>query len=237
MSATVDRSKIPQATFGARLLAGNRLSPWRLLKLLGAVAVLSAGAYAVASDQLSLTTDNAVVTADAITLRTPIEGAVSGDSLRAGQHVTARMPLAQVEDLRVDDQRLNDLQQQLSRLQANVEAMAIEDQSLARLQADLSGRWFRYVEATRLRLAASVGEAEQTLAMLIAQRDDAEKTLKRREFLALTGYAATAELEKSQLAVEIAKHGAAGQASRIETLRAQLTALDQGVVSEPGSND
>ena len=59
----------------------------RLVKLGGAFAVLGLGAYAVLQDVVEITTDNAVVSAYTVALRTPIDGMVSGKARRVGDPV------------------------------------------------------------------------------------------------------------------------------------------------------
>jgi multidrug resistance efflux pump len=216
---------------------GLQLPWWRIAKLGGAVAVLAIGAYAVTADQIAIATDNAVVSAYSVALRTPIAGVVGGSPLRVGDRVSRGAVLAEVINNRVDDQRLVDLREHLTMARAHLAATAAEQEALEAMRADLERRSQAYVEASSARLAGSLAEAQNMLAAINDRRDQAARSLGRRNSLAQGGYASAADLDKAQSDFDIASHEAAAQSGRLESLRAQLAAMSNGVVSEPGSND
>jgi multidrug resistance efflux pump len=237
MSVSVGRqaaaTALPEQTVGLSLQL-----PWsRIAKLGGAVAVLAIGAYAVMADQIAIVTDNAVVSAYAVALRTPIDGVVGGSPLRIGDRVSRGAVLAEVNNSRVDDQRLVDLREHLTLVRAHLAATSAEQEALESMGADLERRSQAYVEASSARLVGSVAEAQNMLAALNDRRDQAARSLDRRNSLAKGGYASASDLDKAQSDFDIASHEAAAQSGRVDSLRAQLAAIRNGVVSEPGSND
>jgi multidrug resistance efflux pump len=212
--------------------------PWsRLLKMGGATVVLAVGAYAVMADQIAIATDNAVVSAYSVALRTPIDGVVGGATLRIGDKIQRGATLAEVENIRVDDQRLVDLREHLTAARAHLAAIATEQTALDTMRVDLERRSEAYVVASAARLEGAVAEAQDSLAALNDRRDEAQRVLDRRNALAQGGYASVADLDKARSDFSIASHEASAQQGRLDSLRAQLVAVKSGVVSEPGSND
>lgn len=100
-----ERTAGPYAIPAASGVLRDKFHGSRLFKLGGACAVLGLGAYAVWSDMASIVSDNAVVTAYAVALRTPIDGTVTGSARRIGDHVDRGDVVADVSNIRVDDQR------------------------------------------------------------------------------------------------------------------------------------
>jgi multidrug resistance efflux pump len=226
------------AAMPARPVAAGIDLPWsRIAKIGAAVSVLAIGVYAVMADQFAIATDNAVVSAYSVSLRTPIDGVVGGAPLRVGQRVDRGATLVEVSNNRVDDQHLADLRQHLTQARAHLEAIADETRALQAMGGELESRSLAYMEASRARLAGSVNEAENVLAGLGDRKDQAERSLTRRVSLAVTGYASEADLDKNKSEFDIASHDVLAQQGKLASLRAQLEAVKSGVVSEPGSND
>ena len=210
---------------------------WRVIKTGGAVAVVAIGAYAVMSDQVAVATDNAVVSAYSVSLRTPIDGIVGGSTLRIGAPVKAGELLADISNNLIDDQRLMDLRERLGRARAHLAELTTQAGALQVIRADLERRSQAYIGASAARISGTLEEAEHTLAAINERRDEAERNLNRRTSLVRSGAASAVELDRAKAEFNIASHEAAAQDGRIQSLHAQLDAIRNGVVSEPGSND
>ena len=237
MSVSFDRQARAAALPGQIAGLNFEVSWARLAKIGGAVSVLAIGAYAVMADQIAIATDNAVVSAYSIALRTPIDGVVGGTPLRIGDRIARGATLAEVNNVRVDDQRLVDLREHLTVARAHLAAITAEESALEAMRADLDRRSQAYVTASAARLNGAVAEAQAALAALTVRRDEAGRVLDRRNALAQSGYASTADLDKARSDFDAASSEAAAQQGRLDSLRAQLDAVKNGVVSEPGSND
>ena len=237
MSAVIEgrarAAALPERAVGLRF----NIAWSRLLKLAGAAIVLAIGAYAVLADQVAIATDNAVISAYSVALRTPIEGLVDLSSLHVGDRIERGASLASVANSRVDDQRLVDLRGHLCEQEANLAALKTERQSLGTLLESLRARSQAYTSATAGRLAGSVAEARNMLAALYDRRADAKRVLNRRSELAQSGVASAADVEKAQSDFDAVSHEAEAQRGRLDSLLAQAVAINDGVVSEPGSND
>ncbi len=212
--------------------------PWtRLAKIGGAAAVLAIGAYAVLSDQFAIVSDNAVVSAYTISLRTPIDGLVGGRPMKIGDLVRRSSLVATVTNDRVDDQHLVDLRAHLARARAELAAVSAEMEGLKSLSAILKQRADEYKAASTARLRGSVTEALDLLVALNYRRDEAKQTLDRSSSLAERGFASTADLDRAKANFGSLFSQAAAQSGRLASLEAQLTAIKSGIVTEPGSTD
>src|SRR5579863_5921127 len=170
MSVSFER-RARAASFPEQVLGLNVQLPWaRILKMGGAAAVLAIGVYAVIADHIAIATDNAVVSAYSVALRTPIDGVVSGAPLRIGDRVSRGATLAEGSNNRVDDQRLVDLREHLTRARVLLSAVTVQESALEAMQADLDLRSQAYIQASVARLEGSVAEAESTLAALSDRR-------------------------------------------------------------------
>jgi multidrug resistance efflux pump len=237
MSSTESPSDraIDAAAAGARAHANI---PWiKLAKLGGATFVLAIGAYAVARDQFAIASDYAVVSAYSIPLRAPIDGIVSEHGLHVGDPVEAGDVLAEVANDLVDDRRLVDLTNHLARARAELENLKGERDSLAQMREGLERRAQAFSDASLLELRGTLSDTENSLAAAKDQRDFADRTLGRRAHLAQTGVASAADLDKAQADLSSAAHQAASQQGRLESVRARLAALENGIVLDSGAND
>jgi multidrug resistance efflux pump len=209
----------------------------RPLKLGGTFIVLGLGAYAVWSDQAAIATDNAVVSSYEVAVRSPIVGMVTLVPRRVGDHINKGDLIGEVTNIRIDDQRPVDLREHLKRVSADLQATSAEQQSLLALRDLLEHRSKAYIVASSARLAGSVTEAERLLSVAVSTVEQAQRVLTRKTSLGKTGFTSLAELETAQSEFEIASRRVSAQQGRLDSLHAQALALDQGVVSEPGSND
>jgi multidrug resistance efflux pump len=229
---------IDGALSGARSPASAAGFPWRrIAKVTGALAMLGLGAYAVTSDQLAIATDNAVVSAYSVSVRTPIDGVVGGTALRIGEKIARGTILAEVHNSRMDDQRLVDLRGHLTKARASLDATEAELRSLGALHDDMARRTRAYLAASSARLAGSIAEAENALAGATEQREQAQRTLTRRSSLAQTGVSSAADLDKARSDFKVAAHEVGALQGRLDALSAQAKAAEQGVIAETGSND
>ncbi|MFO1184590.1 MAG: HlyD family efflux transporter periplasmic adaptor subunit [Bauldia sp.] len=224
---------LPEATTAAGLHL-----PWsRMAKLGGAAVVLAVGAYAVLADQLAIATDNAVISAYSVALRSPIDGEVAGKPLRVGDRIERGAVLADIENIRVDDQRLVDLREHLAQAQAVLAATRSQQTALADMRAELDRRVESFLAATRERYDATAAEAERTLAVLEERQIQAERVLARRLVLSSRGATTAVEVERAESDVAAATLEVSAQRAKLGTLRVQQTAIAEGIVTELGSND
>ena len=209
----------------------------RPLKLAVAAALIAMGLYAIFAEQGFVASDNAVVSAYVVSLRAPIDGTLSGMANPVGTPVDTGNVLARLDNPRVDDAPLRDMQAGLARLIAERTAnLALRDRLIETRQT-LARRTEAHKRATAARLQANAAEAEQTLAALSTQRDQLARDLARRSTLIASGFVAAAEIERLTADLAAAERGIAAQAQRLAANRVEAGAAQAGILSEPGAND
>lgn len=236
MNAAVRRIAAPRPLSGE--MAGPKPLNWsRGLKLAGSIGLIAVGGYAVLANTTAITTSNAVVSAYGVTLRTPIEGGLSGSRLHVGQTVAAGQVLASVHNGLVDARTLADFEAQLQRARANGQALEVQIAALEAMQHRLAARSTAFISATMARLEGSADEARSTLAAAVLRRDLAAATLQRRQRLNSTGYTSAADLDKAQSEYDIAARDADARRGGVKVVDAKLAAARQGIVADDNASD
>ncbi len=220
-------------------IAGSRTPlRWRsLLKTGAAGAILAAAAYAVLSGQGFVNTDNAVVSTYIVSLRAPVSGYVSGVRAGVGQAVTAGTVLAHLDEPRVDEQRLVDLQRLATRLGADLAALRFERDALSRQRDALVARAARRNVSEAELLTLQAAEAERQARARQAAGQDAARVFGRARALAESGSISMAALDGAESAADEAGRNAEAALVRVAYLRLQAQAARDGMLLENGSND
>jgi multidrug efflux pump subunit AcrA (membrane-fusion protein) len=142
----------------------RRLRWGRIVKIGGVGGLLAAVAAALLIQQSQVTTDNAVVSAYVRSIRSPIQGQVSGLHLHIGDEVTGTSLLAHVANDRVSDEHLVDLRGELARTKADRAALEDQHNTLTALRATLVARSDVYNKAQTAYAGAVSNEAAAQLA-------------------------------------------------------------------------
>jgi multidrug resistance efflux pump len=216
---------------GARAFSGRNLKIGLALTLVGA------GGYAVLAGQGYISSDNAVVTTYTVSLRTPISGYVSGLRVKVGDTVAAGTVLARINDPRVDDQRLIDLESLLARFGANRQAYMQEHAKLSSQLAALVERAAKRNLMQTAFLVLQADEAERQLRARNTEREYAFQDLGRKATLGQTGDAPTADVDKARSTAGQANHNFDAGTFRLAYLRLQAESARQGMLLESGSAD
>jgi multidrug resistance efflux pump len=209
----------------------------RHVKFGAALALLSAGGYAVLSGQGYVASDNAVVSAYTVSLRTPIAGYVSGLRAKVGDTVAAGAVLGRLNEPRVDDQRLIDLENLLARFRSDRQAYEHHRDQLSLQRAGLVERAAERNRSEADFLSLQAAEAERQVRARAVARDYARRDLDRKNSLSRTGDAPTADVDKARSAAEQADREVDAGMARLAYLRVQADAARKGMLLESGSND
>jgi multidrug resistance efflux pump len=118
----------------------DRKSTHRILKIAIAAGVLGAGGAAMLSGHGKIASNNAVISTNFVSLRTPIEGIVSGLPNRVGSMVAHGALIAHIENPRVNDEHLVDLREHQTRVAADLKGAEADRAALLNLQTDLVRR-------------------------------------------------------------------------------------------------
>ncbi|HUY02448.1 MAG TPA: HlyD family efflux transporter periplasmic adaptor subunit [Rhodocyclaceae bacterium] len=224
--------------------AAGHLGSWpralrlrRLAKFAGVIVVLAIGAYAALANQGYVVTDNAVVSAYRMKLRTPIAGELTTLSARVGAKVPAGSVLARVHLRRIDGQHLADLRQTLNQATAALAADRRQRDQLMALRAGLRLRAEADLHASRNRLGGLLVQAAATLRKAEAMRELARLNLTRLAPLVAEGVATPAARDGAVAALASATASVAGDRGQLAAIAAQAAAAAQGVLLDNGGND
>jgi multidrug efflux pump subunit AcrA (membrane-fusion protein) len=143
-----------------RQLPSDRGSSHRVLKIAITAAVLGVGVTAMLSGQGKIASNNAIISTNLVSLRTPIDGKVSGLPSRVGSMVARGALVAHIENPRVNDEHLVDLREHEKRVVADLTSAEANRAALLDLQADLMRHDAIHTKVNSERLGSLVDEAE-----------------------------------------------------------------------------
>jgi len=233
-AAFVDGSAKPQQPKPGRL---KRARVGRGMKVGVAITLLAVTGGAVLLNKGHVTTDNAVVTAYVVSLRSPIEGQVSGLQLRVGDTVDGTATLARVVDERANDMHLVDLQAELARGQAEQSALQAQRRTLLALREKLWARAEQYRAAQTADTTAATHEGAAQLVGSAARLDLTRRNMDRKVTLGRLGDAAVATVDQAVVDEQAALADLAYQQAHLVSLQAREAAASQGLFLDNGSND
>ena len=215
---------------GLRRFAVSR----RIVKIAFAATLCSAGAYGMLSDSTYISSSNAVISADIVDVRTPIDGVVSGLPLAVGSVVRAGQFLGNVENPRSDRQHLDNLLTLESSSKSTVNALSAERATLEEQQRALLARADIDSAAVGARLEEQATAAARTLSGLRLAVVEATIEFRRGEQLHDAGIISDAAFDRVRSVQLIAVEAVAAQQSTLASLRSQATDAAHGILAEPG---
>lgn len=209
----------------------------RVLKVSVALALLGLSAQALLAGRDIVASDNAVVSANMLAVRSPIEGTLSGVNLRVGTKVRAGEIIGHVSDPYVDDRRLIDMKQALIRDEADRDAYVRERDALDLLLATLHKRADNYNKAFAAYLQQEVAEARSNIAAAVAAKNYQDQETNRQDTLGSEGWSAPAGVDQSRSRAIIADNTLAAAAAHALYLQDRADAAARGMSLDSGSND
>jgi multidrug resistance efflux pump len=217
--------------------SASRFRVGRAIKIGLASALLIGAAGALVVGQSRVTTDNAVVSAYVLSVRSPIQGQVSGLQLRVGDTVQGTDLLGRVVNDRVSDEHLVDLRSEVVRNKAERAALESQRQALTTLRATLVVRSDEYRAAQTAYAAASSNEAEAQLVGGALRLDLARRAMARKVALGHFGDAPVADVDTATIEARTAEADVTSRAAHLAYLRARQAAVAQGLYLDAGGND
>ena len=215
----------------------SRLRWGRIVKIGSAGGLVAAAAGALLIQQSQVTTDNAVVSAYVRSIRSPIQGQVSGLHLRVGDGVTGTSLLAHVVNDRINDEHLVDLRGELARTKADRAALEDQHNALTALRATLVARADVYNNAQTAYAGAVSNEAAAQLAAGSFHLELARRGMARKVSLGHFGDAPAADVDRATFDAKAAEADVAAQAAHLAYLRTRESAVARGVYLDAGAND
>jgi len=211
----------------------DRGSLVKALKIAIAAAILAAGIAAMFSAHGKIISNNAVIAANLVSLRTPIDGTATGLPDRVGAMAEKGRLIAHIENPLVNDEHAADLRAHQTRIQADLKAAKDNRAELLNLRSELVRRDEIHTKLNSERLASLVEEAGRTMAALNAKERQAQHDFDLRVPLEIKGIVSNAEMDRRRSILEAAQQHAAAQSARLAALRTEAEAAKQGVLAGP----
>jgi multidrug resistance efflux pump len=207
----------------------------RLGKCLAAVALLSIGGAALLTNARYITSDNAVVTAHVVSLRTPIEGFVATNAAAVGNPVAAGAVLAEITNPRADDRQVKAMRASLVRLRAELDAAQQEQASLTSMLGDLTERATRHRAAKLAQLTLDIARIDRDRAARQQQLEQLVRDMRRK--VTLRGTVSQSDIETAETAVRVAAAQVASFDQQINVAQAEARSTEAGVLTELNSGN
>jgi multidrug resistance efflux pump len=208
----------------------------RFWKLGIAGGVLFAGAFGILSENKYVSTNDAVVSTYVLSVRTPVEGTVTGLPIAAGVNVQTGELLGQLDNPLSDHQHLDNLLTLKDAADSTAGAIINEQGVLNEQRSSLVTRAEEHATAVSERLNHQIIEAEHLLSVRQLALDQANTEASRARQLRDLGVVASADFEKLLSTQRIAAQELAGQQAELESVRSQALAASHGVLTEPGTS-
>ncbi|MBC7820982.1 MAG: HlyD family efflux transporter periplasmic adaptor subunit [Planctomycetaceae bacterium] len=210
---------------------------YRGLKLALGAALVATAAYVIVGEQVAGVSADAVVNAQLLTLRAPIDGQVSLRLRELGTRLTAGELVATLTDPRPDETRLIDLQRGAE--QVSVELVRLRDlefglesvRALYERQAD------EYRGGRTQQIEARLAEARANLEATLARLRETDATLRRSNELSRTGFQSIADFNKARSSQEVGMQEVQGARDRMRFLTIEINAARNGTFIGDSYND
>lgn len=241
-TSTIDHLGVPVAAEEKGSRAHNIAGlfgkiPTRFFKIAGGSLVVFAGAYAITSQQGYVSSNEAVISAQVVSLRVPIEGYVSGLQLNVSDKVPQGKLLGQVTNLRVDESSTLGFDERRAEAAATAQADLSARKELLQQKQDLLKRLKEHDTLTAQRIHELIEQSKKLYDSKVAVKDEAERKLNRAQQLFAEGIISRNDLEIYQEQYEVATREAEAQQSALTALHTEGEAAKQGLSAQATEND
>ena len=219
-------------------------SPARALQGLGkhikpviAGGVLLAAMAAIVTETSSVTSNNAVISAHVVTVRSPLEGTFAVEGPKADSPVERGASLGAVTNPRVNTLGEQIYLSQSREAQSQVAAIDAERMQLLAQRAALLARAAAHTAALSARMSREVAEGERVAAVRRASLELAKDDMNRGRALYNDGILSRAAYEKMTSDAVVAQGESSAQEADLAATRVEEAAVRQGLMIETGSNN
>jgi multidrug resistance efflux pump len=202
------------------------------------VALLALAAWSVVPRLLHPISTDAVVNAEVVTLRAPVEGQLMvASGIAVGERVTTGQELAHIRPMRAETARRDALTLELAAQKRLASALEEEERTLAALDRDLARRGSAYRTAALDRSKLAHVEAKARARSAEAMQAKAAAELARKRLLFSKGLLAPPALDMA--AAQLRAATADAEAARAETARltSEQSAIGRGALVAGGNDD
>ncbi len=217
------------------------LSPlWsRMLKTVAGLAILLTVGWMPMQRLFQVSSVEAVVNAQVVTIRAPIGGIIAEglEGLRVGSTIPAGWELATVANARADHNAIERASEELGAAREEQDALAARIARLAELRAGIGKRVETFRIDRKNRVAAQIAEVDAQLTGAEAVLARAEAEFERQSSLATKGTAAKAARENAKRDLDVAAAELDQAKARKAALAVEAEALAQSRFFGDGYDD
>jgi multidrug resistance efflux pump len=210
---------------------------WRYSKIGLTLAFLAAAAYFFHEQVWTTTSLEGTVTSPLITMRSPIDGAVTVNAATIGAPVRQHEGLFVIEAHQLDTRARVELEAKLTATQQQVLVIDRKIAELLTLRTQLQSRHQVHREATLARLETIVAETTAELNRAKAVVDRTQQEVSRATTLSSNGLIARATLDDAVLAGQQARFEVERLSAALKRLSVERTAARNGVLLGEGYGD
>ncbi|MGE5517235.1 MAG: HlyD family secretion protein [Bacteroidota bacterium] len=210
----------------------------RNARVLLGVGFVGVGLWSVVPGMVHPTSTDAVVNAEVITVRAPVDGHLgTGLGLAVGDRVAAGEEIARIHALRPESGRRDGLALDLATQRQVLAALTAEDAELASLERELGKRSAAYRSAVGRSNALARAEAEARLGAAEARKQQASAELARKQFLFDKNLVAPPMMESLRAAERAADAEVGAARAARDRLHAEGIAVRRGTMAGGGGDD
>jgi len=209
----------------------------RWLKVSAGVALAGAGLYVIVGEQMAGVSANAMVNAQVVIVRAPVDGIFDLRVRNLGTRLAAGEPLGTLTDPRPDELRLTDMRQTLAQTEADLRRLEDLTTALVNSRAAYVQQAQDYGVGRTRQVEARLAEANASLEAAQARLREADATSRRATDLARQGIQTAADFNRARAAFEVAGQEVEVARNRIAYLTIEADAARRGVFLGDSYND
>lgn len=201
------------------------------------LALAAAAAYVIVGEQMAGISADAVVNAQVVTVRAPVDGVLTLQLRGLGARVGAGEPIGRVEDPRPDETRLTDLRRALATAEADLDRLLDLANALAASRAALETQAREYARGRAQQLEARLAEAQAVMEAAQSRLREADAALRRANDLSRTGIQTVVDFNRARSGFEVGAQDVEAARNRMRYLAIELDAARRGVFLGDSYND
>lgn len=209
----------------------------RVAQAAAGLLLAAGGAYVIVGEQMAGISADAVVNAQVLTVRAPVDGELSLRVRNLGARLGPGEPIGRVEDPRPDETRLTDLRRMLAATEADLARLLDLTRALVASRGLLEGQAADYARGRVQQLEARLSEASAALEGTQSRLREADATMRRANDLSRSGVQTVADFNRARSGFEVGIQEVEAARNRVRYLNIELEAARRGVFLGDSYND
>ena len=209
----------------------------RLIKVAAGLAVAGMGIYVVIGEQMAGVSANAVINAQVVTVRAPVDGVLNLATRNLGTRVANGERLGEIVDPRPDETRLVDLRRTLASVRADLVRLEDLNDALVASRASYLQQSQAYAGGRVQQLEARLAEATAAHEATQARLRESDATMRRATELSRSGIQTAVDFNRARAGYEVGSQEVEAARNRIRYLTVETEAARRGVFLGDSTND